>query len=184
MWKDIEGYEGYYQISSYGNVKNNKGEIIKQRDDKNGYKVVNLSKSGVKKTYKVHRLVGNAFIENPNNLPEINHKDEVKDNNRVENLEWCTHAFNYNYGHRIEKQAAALKETVKGSNNYFYDKHFLGSEHPRSKEVLQMDYQGNVLNVFDCTRSAAESVNCTPAAISAVCRGVRQSAKGFIWKYK
>lgn len=187
IWKDIKGYEGLYQVSSKGIVKDCNGIERKQRTDTYGYKIVTLRKNGEYKSYKVHRLVGIAFISNPENLPCINHKDEVKSNNNVENLEWCTSKYNSNYGHRNEKIAKAAKERshayMQGERNYFYGKHFSGGEHPTSKRVAKLDGQGNVLAVFDCTKSAAESVNCSPSAISLGCRGKRKNIKGYQWKY-
>lgn len=101
-WTDIKGYEGLYLISDLGNVKslgNNK-----TRKEKtlrliilNGYLIVCLSKNGERKNYYVHRLVAEAFLPNPNNLPEVNHKDENKKNNNVENLEWCDRQYNIDY---------------------------------------------------------------------------------------
>lgn len=110
IWKDIKGYEGFYQISNLGNVrslqrkapsgKSVKQIIRKQSIDKNGYCVVGLNKNKTQKTYKVHRLVAIAFIDNPKNLPEVNHKDEDKTNNNVSNLEWCDAKYNLTYGSR------------------------------------------------------------------------------------
>ena len=102
MWKDIINYEGLYQVSNLGNVKslNNKTNhkkpiILKQTIDReNGYLTVSLSKDKKKKTYRVHRLVANAFIENVNNYPIVNHKDGNKCNNNSSNLEWCTYQQN------------------------------------------------------------------------------------------
>ena len=118
IWKDIEGYEGIYQVSNLGNVKvldryvnssikNNKivkrqGKILKQYIKK-GYLQVTLTLNNKRKYYNVHRLVANAFIPNPDKLPQVNHKNENKYDNRVENLEWCTAKYNCNYGTRNSK---------------------------------------------------------------------------------
>ena len=103
-WKDIKGYEGVYQISSHGRVKSlnfrgtTKSKILKQVTDKRGVKRITLYK--VKRaTYQVHRLVAMHFLENPNNLPDINHKDENPSNNNVNNLEWCDDKYNIHQSH-------------------------------------------------------------------------------------
>lgn len=90
IWKDIVGYEGLYQVSNLGRVRNKYMHILRPRPDKNGYLRVNL----LKRFYSVHRLVANTFISNPNNYTEINHKDENKSNNSVGNLEWCSRQYN------------------------------------------------------------------------------------------
>ena len=110
IYKDIKGYENLYQISNLGNVKslgngnsnNSKERILKPGNQKN-YKKVILSKNGNSKNFTVHRLVAEAFIPNPNNFPIINHKDENPSNNCVDNLEWCTTAYNNSYGNRVKK---------------------------------------------------------------------------------
>lgn len=129
IWKDIQGFEGCYQISNFGRVKSltrsSSGkrpidQIIKQGYDKDGYNIITLhnAKNGVKrKTFRVHRLVANAFLLNPVCLPEINHIDENKTNNNVNNLEWCTTKYNLTYGHRLD--------CARGERN---DKHKLTKE--------------------------------------------------------
>lgn len=112
IWKDIEGYEGSYQVSNTGLVRSLDrrrtdgvlihGRMLAQSADQDGYLVLGLSLDGKSKTVKVHRLVAKAFIDNPDNLPEVNHIDEDKTNNNVDNLEWCTNAYNLTYGHRLE----------------------------------------------------------------------------------
>lgn len=119
IWKDIPGYEGKYQVSNYGRVKSiaryRKGsygsivfvpeKILKGKVDKDGYIEYALCTGEHKKMkcYRAHRLVAMAFIPNPLNLPVINHKDECKSNNRVENLEWCDYSYNRNYGTMPDK---------------------------------------------------------------------------------
>ena len=114
-WKDIKGYEGVYQISSHRRVKSlnfrgtTKSKILKQVTDKRGAKRITLYK--VKRaTYQVHRLVAMHFLENPNNLPDINHKDENPSNNNVNNLEWCDKTYNNNYGTRNTRISNANKD--------------------------------------------------------------------------
>ena len=113
IWRPIVGYEGLYEVSSYGRVRSldrydnknhfRKGLIMKQNNDGRGYMSVILCLNGKIKKYLVHRLVAQAFIPNPDNLPEVNHKDENPENNSVTNLEWCDHSYNINYGTRKDK---------------------------------------------------------------------------------
>lgn len=122
VWEDIVGYKGQYQVSDKGNVRSvdridsrgrkRKGALLKLIYDKDGYIIVNLYKNGIGVQKKVHRLVTEAFIPNPNGLPQVNHRDEVKANNNVENLEWCTSEYNNNHGTRLER----IRKKVRGVN--------------------------------------------------------------------
>ena len=117
-WKDVKGYEGFYLVSSFGRVKrtkhttNEKGfeeRIKKTGKDKDGYVTVMLYKGKHKKLCKVHRLVAEAFVPNPSALPMVNHKDESKDNNCANNLEWCDCTYNNNYGTRNQRLSESKK---------------------------------------------------------------------------
>lgn len=115
IWKDIVGYEGLYQVSNLGNVKRLKGykgrgkgyiveeHLIQPSINSRGYQNVILCKNGKTKTFAMHRLVAIAFLDNSDNLPQVNHKDEDKTNNCVDNLEWCDSKYNNNYGTRNKK---------------------------------------------------------------------------------
>lgn len=145
IWKDIPNYEELYQVSNIGRVKSlcksnvqknrwnlpvkifRSERILKPRKSRAGYIRVTLTKHGQHKSYFVHRLVGYSFIENPKNLPFINHKDEDKTNNQVENLEWCTAKYNSNYGTSIERTAQKNRENGDVVFQYGKDGTFIGS---------------------------------------------------------
>ena len=126
LWKDIEGYEGLYQVSNTGKVKRVKHidtkcrqgyRVFKERmlkpiSNERGYLYVKLSKNNKEKTFKIHRLVAQAFISNPNNYPQVNHKDEVKTNNNITNLEWCDNKYNCNYGTKSQRQIETRRKKI------------------------------------------------------------------------
>ena len=182
--KPVVGYEGYYEVDQFGRVfsldrsvvvvdgnrtytKHLKGKQIKQAMHGKGYKVVALTKDGKTTNLYVHRIVAEAFLPNPDNLPMVNHKDEDKANNFLENLEWCTAAYNRTYGNAIENQAKTLR----------------GRESGKRTPVIQKYADGKFANRFDSISEAALSVNGAVGAISAVCKGKRKLAYGFRWEY-
>lgn len=126
IWKDIKGYEKLYQVSNMGRIKSYpriKGciyfdeMILNLHDNGKQYLYIDLYNNNKKKKYYIHRLVAEAFINNPNNLPEINHKDEDRYNNFANNLEWCTHKYNLNYGNHNLKQSLSKKGKRTGKDN-------------------------------------------------------------------
>ena len=107
--KDIPGYEGKYAATSCGKIWSYKSKkFLKPKSDKDGYYKVNLYYDGKQKTYFIHRLVALTYIPNPNNLPQVNHKSEIKTENFIDNLEWCTGEYNTNYGTRNERAGKTL----------------------------------------------------------------------------
>lgn len=103
-WRAVPGYEGLYEVSNMGNVRNvRRNTLLRLPKTNNGYIRIVLSKNGIKTGFQVHRIVAQAFLPNPDNLPQVNHKDEVKSNNCVDNLEWCSAKYNSNYGSRLER---------------------------------------------------------------------------------
>ena len=160
IWRDIEGYEGLYQISNKGNVKSlkyGKERILRPGIDGYGYMFVCLCNDNVMKYFKLHRLVAQAFIPNPRNLQEVNHKDENKLNNCVENLEWMTHIDNCNYGTRNKRISRKILQ-------YFRSGEFI-REWPSALEV------GRVLGI-------------NRGNIASCCKGKRNFAGDYRWKYK
>ena len=128
-WKNVIGYEGLYEVSNKGNVRNvRRNKLLRLSKTKYGYIQVGLSKNGIRTMFQVHRLVAQAFIENSDNLPQVNHKDEDKTNNNVTNLEWCDAKYNNNYGTaRIRAKETAIKNgywtglSRKESNKKYYE---------------------------------------------------------------
>lgn len=180
-WKDIKGYEGLYQVSNEGRVRSldryvngrncqvlRKGRIRKFKIDKKGYLLVCLSISNIEKTYKVNRLVAEAFIENPDNLPCTNHKNCIPSDNRVENLEWCDYTYNNHYGGRIDK---ARQKMI---NN------------PRiSKVVYKYTLDGKFIGKYPSANEAQRDMGIDKSkGVSMCCRGIIPSYKGYRWSYK
>ena len=177
-WRDIKGYEGLYQVSNEGRVRSldrtikqktklgnykiftMKGRILKAANVNRGYLAVQLWKDGIAKMRFIHRLVAEAFIPNPDNLPQVNHKDEDKTRNVVENLEWCSEKYNSNYGtaiaRRVEKQ---------------------------SKQVDQLDgVTGKLIRRWESTNECGRN-GYTQSSVSQCCRGLRKKHKGYTWRF-
>ena len=168
VWRDVEGFEGFYKVSNKGNVyrverigargRECGGRTLKPAYDKDGYLKVSLCKNGMRKNKYIHRLVAEAFILNPESLPEINHIDEVKDNNNVENLEWCTREHNLNHGTRTGR---ATKKT--------------------SKKVRAVNVENGEIIRFKSTMEA-ERKGYHSGSVSAACRGVYNTGGGNLYR--
>lgn len=175
-WRDIEGYEGLYQVSNLGRIKSleridNYNRLVKEQILKpianRGYLRVCLYKDGKQKKISVHRIVAENFLENPHNYPQVNHKDENKSNNCVENLEWCTAKYNSNYGTKNERVAAS------------------NTNGKCSKPLLQIDKNTNeVIAEFPSTMEVKRQLGFCRVAVSECCTGKLKSAYGFKWKFK
>ena len=187
-WRDIKGYEGRYQVSNLGRIKSLRDNNGNYREsfplifsDKSGYKRVNLYTRSRCKHFLVHRLVAMHFIDNPNNLPQVNHKDENKQNNCVENLEWCTPRYNICYGNRNKKVSNKLK-VYKRTNSH-------------SKHLKESHFRKCVICVttgkkFNTIKEAAEYYYIDRHSISRCCRGIYKSAgkhpitgEKLVWRY-
>ena len=154
-WKDTVGN---YEVSDTGLVRHKKTKHILTPyiHGKTLYPSVNIRQNGKYKTYNVHRLVAIAFIPNPDNLPCVNHKDENRRNNNVENLEWCTHQYNVTYG-----EGGKVRNT----------------------KVIQKALDGSIVKVWNSQKEAAESLGMNYQEISRACRGERATSHKFIWEY-
>ena len=180
-WRDIQGFKGLYQISNLGRVRScdrylkasygsrqfKRGQIIKETMMHNGYLIVDLHRNGSSVRRFVHRLVAEAFINNPKCLPEINHIDEDKTNNRADNLEWCTHLYNLNYGHVKDKISKAHIDGNYGSI-----------------PIVQLDKDGNIIAHFRNASDAEKVTGISASSIRKVClqRPRFKSAGGYIWR--
>lgn len=174
VWKRIEGYDNYY-VSTTGKVLNvykkeikrnskEKGiafRLLKPVEESRGYYIVSLYKNNVPKTHKVHQLVAEAFIKNKKNYNQINHKDENKKNNCVDNLEWCDSNYNNNYGTRLKKVAKKL-----------------------AVPVICYDSNGNFIKKYKSIQSVKED-GFNPSKVCAVCKKKygRNTHKGYRWEY-
>ena len=162
IWKDVAGYEGLYQVSSVGRVKrfykNGKERILKLYPNGSNYLIVVLCKNSIHKQFRVHRLVATAFIPNPQNLPQVNHKDETKTNNHVENLEWCDAKYNNNYGTHIERSAEKQR-----------------------KKVGQFTLAGEFVRTWPSLSQIGRDLGI--GNVSPCCKGKRPSAGGFVWRF-
>lgn len=168
-FSDIQGYEGLYKINRSGEVLSLRtGKILKTGKNRQGYMNVVLTKNGESKTYKVHRLVALLFIPNPHNYPCVNHKDEDKTNNRVENLEWCTAKYNINYGTANERRGKTSR---------------LNPLKPR-KPILQLSLSGEVVGEYNSTNEAFEKTGIDRRQISDAINHRKRQACGFFWVLK
>lgn len=179
IWKSVSGYEGIYEVSNMGRVKSvsryvkngNSQKYIQGKilvnsiEKKTKYMRVTLCKGGKQKIAKVHRLVALTFLPNTNNYPQVNHKDENRRNNCVDNLEWCSANYNMNYGKRNERSA---KSNTNGI---------------RSKAVLQIK-NGEVIREFPSASEVERKIGFGQRNISKCCRGECKQAYGYEWKYK
>ena len=170
IWKDIPNYDGLYQVSNLGVVKSltycnqygriKKEKLLKQNIIKSGYCVVSITNKK-RKTMPIHRLVAQTFITNPNNLPQVNHKDGNKQNNRVDNLEWCTNEYNMQHAKQnglLEKRKLKIK-------------------------VKQYDLNDKMIKQWLSAKDVWEELKINNSHITECCKGKRKTAGGYIWRY-
>lgn len=162
-WRPIKGYEGLYEVSNFGRVKSlcagkwKSTTLRKPQPTRNGYRAVTLKKSGKVRSITVHRLVAITFLDNPDGLREVNHKDEDKTNNHVDNLEWCTRKYNQNY-------------------NEHYKIYY--------RPVIQLTKDGTEVRRYESLKAAQNATGIPSSYISGALRGKQKTAGGFRWQYQ
>ena len=184
IWKDIEGYEGIYQVSNLGRVRSLtrkvdckggqrtiKGKILKPIISFNSYLSVDLRQHQKHKTALIHRLVAQAFIPNPNDFPIVNHIDNNPQNNCANNLEWCTQSYNVKYSYIYGNAKPTLGCFKKGNIPH------------NLRKIVQYDKNHNFIRIHNSIRLAAKSVGRTDGAIQNCLAGKTKTSGGYIWKY-
>lgn len=173
IWKDVIGYEGLYKVSNLGNVISinyngtKKSKLLAYHLNYKGYARVHLTKNKQDKYMSVHRLVAEAFIPNIKKYPQVNHKNGIKVDNRVDNLEWCTNE--YNFQHALN--TGLIKKKAKGYHQ------------PYSKSVNQYDLSGNFIKHWDYISDASKQLNISLTSIYNNCNNKVKKPKYYIWRY-
>lgn len=183
-WRDVVGFEGIYQVSNQGRVrsvdridsagKRQRGKLKRTKTNNRGYHQVHLYKNNIVNYLLLHRLVAAAFIENPSELPQVNHIDEDKDNNRADNLEWCDNMYNRHHGTGIQRMAQNR------------DYHAIGEKTAAklsSGRVDQLSLDGKHIKSHRSAAAAGKSIGKGHRQILACCRGKASHAYGYKWVY-
>ncbi len=169
IWKPVVGYEGHYEVSNLGRVRS-VPKVLSPWTNNSEYQYVTLKVAGIndgkKRNRSVHSLVAEAFVENPEGLREVNHKNEIKDDNRSDNLEWATRQYNCNYGERTEK----FRETHRRNGKM-------------NKAVIQRTMDGEFIARHRSMKDAAEAIGGTASCISNVIAGRNSHHMNFKWEY-
>lgn len=168
LWQDIPGYEGLYEASTYGRIRNKKsGRILTPSVSEYGYCCTAFSVNGKRINVRVARIISQTFLPKPQEeQTQVNHKDENKLNNRVENLEWCDCKYNINYGTHKERMSRSQRNDPK-----------------KSKQILQYDLRGNLIATYPSAHEAKRINGYSDGNIRNCCRGLSKTAYGFIWKF-
>lgn len=163
-WVPLKGYEGLYDISTDGKIRTHRRQgtderILKTHIRDDDYEYITLCKNGHYKTHLVHRLLAENFIPNPNNYPTINHKDEIKHNNSLDNLEWCTYTYNNNYGTARERASIKRYKPCRGI------------------------WPNGTEKIYDSCTLAAKDTGIAQGNIWGCCNGLWKHAGGVVWEY-
>lgn len=180
IWKDVPCFEGKYQVSSLGRLKryhNGKYVIMAARHRGHSYLGVTLTKNEFKKDFYIHRLVAEVFIPNPNGLPQVNHKDFNKENNTIDNLEWCTGPENVK--HYLEH---GKRKKQKGRKKG-YKNHKRCSCKGR-KAINQYSLDGTLIKKWECAGQIQKELGIWHSNITDCCKGVSKQSHGYVWSYE
>ena len=159
MWKAIQNFPNY-KVNECGEVFSLRSKKLLRKSASSGYFRVGLMRNGIRYCFPIHRLVAEAFVENPNKLPCVNHKDENKLNNNASNLEWCSYQYNNTYHQRHLNAGLKLR-----------------------KPVSQFDFNGRFIETYDSVKTAAKKTGMREQSIARAARGERKTYGGFIWKW-
>lgn len=212
IWKDVVGYEGYYQVSNLGRVRSvshiskfmetsrrvKHGQIVKPYLTQYGYNVIRLHRNGIISCFFLHRVVAQAFIKNPENKPQIDHINTIRTDNRVENLRWCTNKENCNnpitrrkYIGRCKgrKHSEESKEKMRakriGKLNPFFGKHHSEEyKKSKSKKLVQLTLNGDFVREWDTSTEAGMRYCVCSKAIRLCCNGINKTCAGYKWMFK
>ena len=207
VWKDIDDYEGLYQVSNLGRIKRiyPYEHLISNSKNSKGYYTVGFTKNNLRKNKMVHRLVAKAFILNPDNKKEVDHINTNRTDNRVENLKWVTHKENcnnpiskINYSNTrkgktvyvyTNEQRKAVSERMKGFKHSENSKLLMsynrkGSKNSRALKVIQYSLNNEFIKEWEYIKQASEELGVCYSSIINCCKGKRKTAGGFIWKYQ
>lgn len=188
IWKPVVGYEGLYEVSNLGNVRSlnwrNTGEVrnLYLKKQRYGYRQVELYFKNKPKMVTVHRLVATAFIPNPNNLPQINHKDLDKTNNNVENLEWVTASENAKHYQRHVAEKGIVPNKGCNNINRIYGTRKSKYGHTNNP-ITQLTLGGEVVCEWDTCLQIKRSLGYKQSSVFECCEGKRRTAYGYIWRF-
>ena len=182
-WRDVVGYENLYQVSNTGIVRSlfRYKKELKPNITNSGYATVQLFKNKVGKRLLIHRIVATSFIVNSKNLPQVNHKDEDKLNNCVDNLEWCSARENMNHGTRLKRQLSSCKNYYESD---MIKEIAIKNGKKVMKPVLQLSKSGVVIARYNSVKEAGMVNGILPTKICDALKGRHKTSGGFVWKYE